>query len=247
MDTHIPFRPAEEYDVWTSDDTRAARKRVNEDDVDEGEEWKHALRENLYDGTIRQADAVVKKIIDDLRSDGQFDNTLVVVTADHGEGFGECDPVTGNAYTGHDDNTPETLLHVPLISKAPGQSTTEVVEDPVGLVDFPRVVRAAVAENNPSFDRGRNVLAGGLMDGDIVDVAYERHESTGVSKYIRTGNDVWTVHAPTPRVEYLMGEDAPTDIVEEMASLSDAEVIHDADTSVSEATQKQLNALGYTE
>lgn len=247
MDTHTPFRPADEYDVWTSDDTRAARKRISEDDVDEGEEWKHALRENRYDGTIRQADAAVKKIVDDLRSAGQLDDTLVVVTADHGERFGECDPVTGNAYAGHDDSTPETLLHVPLISKAPGQSNAEVIEDPVGLVDFPYVVRTAVAESMPSFDTGRTVLAGGLMDCDIVDVAYERHESAGVSKYIRAGNDVWTVHAPTPRMEYLVDENVPTNIVEEMSSLSDAEVTHDADTSVSESAQQQLKALGYTE
>ena len=247
MDTHIPFRPADEYDVWTSDDTRAARKRINEDDIGEGEEWKYALRENRYDGTIRQADAVIERIVGDLQSAGQIDDTLIIVTADHGEGFGEHDPVTGNTYTGHDDNTPETLLHVPLISKAPSQNHAEVVDDPVGLVDFPDVVRAAVAGERPHFDTERTVLAGGLMDGDVVDVAYDRHESAGVSKYIRTDNDLWTVHVPTPRMEYLVDKKAPTDVVEDMASLSDAEVTYDADASVSEAAQQQLKALGYTE
>jgi len=247
MDTHIPFRPAEEYDQWATDDTRAARKSTNEDDVKEGEEWKHALRQNRYDGTIQQADAVVERIVDGLRSAGELDDTLVVVTADHGEGFGESDPITDAPVTGHNDGTTEPLLHVPLIVQAPGQHDNRVVDDPVGLVDFPKVVRETVAGDDPSFETGRMVFAGGLNDGAIVDVAYDRNESAGVSKYVRIDDDVWTVHAATPFVNYLVKEGAPADVVERMASLSEADVTAESEGAVTEIARQQLEALGYKE
>ncbi|GGL21965.1 hypothetical protein GCM10009037_01680 [Halarchaeum grantii] len=246
MDTHVPFRPDDEYDEWASDDTRSARKSVAEDDVGEGEEWKYALQQNRYDGTIRQADAVIERIVDSLRSAGELNETLVVITADHGEGFGERTPVTGDLATGHGDGTSESLLHVPLVVRAPGQHDGTVIENPVGLVDFPDVVRTVVDGGSPDFDTDRTVFAGGLTDGDAVDVAYERHESVGVSKYVRIGDNAWTVHAPDPRVNYLHDEGAPTSVVEEMASLSDAGVARDADVAVSEAAHQQLEALGYT-
>lgn len=247
MDTHVPFRPAEKYDRWTSADTQAARKYTDLNDVGEGEEWKHALQQNHYDGAIRQADSIVEQIIEELQNAGELDNTLIVVTADHGEEFGDRDPITGDLSTGHGDGTTEGLLHVPLVVRAPGQTDPQIISDPVGLVDFPVVVRAAVNGDAPEFDVGRSVFAGGLADGDVVDVAYERHERTGVLKYVRIDDTAWTVHVPTPRVNYALDEDVPADIIEDMKSLSDVEITSNAETNVSEAAQQQLEALGYTE
>jgi arylsulfatase len=247
MDTHVPFRPTKEYDQWTTNDTRAARKSTDANDIDEGEEWKYALQQNNYDGTIRQADAVVEQIIEDLRATGELDNTLVVVTADHGEEFGDIDPITGDLSAGHGNGTTESLLRVPLVVQTPHQTEPKTVSEPVGLVDFPDVVRAAVDGDSPNFDTGRTVFAGGLADDHTVDIAYERHETCGVSKYVRINDTAWTVHVPTPQVNYLLSEGIPTNILEDMMSLSDVGIARDIDTTVSKAAHQQLEALGYME
>ncbi|MFC7196163.1 sulfatase-like hydrolase/transferase [Halosimplex aquaticum] len=93
MDSHTPFEPDPEYDNWSDDAAERARERVHDDEVPEpftDAFWEHlADLEPLYDGTIRQADAAVERLVEALDERGLLDETTVVVTSDHGEGFGE--------------------------------------------------------------------------------------------------------------------------------------------------------------
>ncbi|WP_135662756.1 sulfatase-like hydrolase/transferase [Halorhabdus rudnickae] len=249
MDTHVPFRPGEQYDRWNTSDSRKAYKRADMDRIQDGERWKHSLLENRYDGTIRQADAVVEEIITDLRKSGELADTFVVVTADHGEGFGERHPVHGAPSIGHGDAVDETLLHVPLVVQSPEQSDGVVVEDPVGLVDFPRAVERVIdgQTDGPTFETDRTLFAGGFENNASIDVAYEKHESQGVRKYVRGNQGTWTLHAPTPRASYQVSERIPDGIADAMDSLSQESVTSEADSAVPEPTKQQLSALGYTE
>lgn len=67
-----------------------------------------------YASEVRAADAAIGKLIRDLRERGLWDNTLIVLTSDHGEALGEHGTV------GHVVNLYDELLHVPLIMKFPG-------------------------------------------------------------------------------------------------------------------------------
>ncbi len=69
--------------------------------------------DDLYAGEIAYADESLGTLIDDLRRLGVWDETLVVFTADHGEGRGEHRELT-HSYLLYD-----STLHVPLILRLP--------------------------------------------------------------------------------------------------------------------------------
>ena len=70
---------------------------------------------DAYDGGITYLDDQVDRLLRELSQRGQLNNTLVVVTSDHGELFGE------HALVSHGNNLYLPVLHVPLIVLAPGR------------------------------------------------------------------------------------------------------------------------------
>lgn len=66
-----------------------------------------------YDAEIYYFDYQLGKLIDELKVSGNYNNTLIILAADHGEEFWEH-----NRY-GHGQSLYEELLHVPLIIKLP--------------------------------------------------------------------------------------------------------------------------------
>jgi arylsulfatase A-like enzyme len=69
---------------------------------------------NLYDGAIAYLDVQLDSVFTELARRGVLDNTVVVVTSDHGELFGEHD------LWGHAHNVYLPVLHVPLVIRYPG-------------------------------------------------------------------------------------------------------------------------------
>lgn len=69
----------------------------------------------LYDSEIFMTDAVIGRVIQLLRAGGRLDRTLLVVTADHGEGFGE------HGRLDHGYGPYHELVRVPLIIHFPGR------------------------------------------------------------------------------------------------------------------------------
>lgn len=91
----------------------------------------------LYDGQVRYVDEYVKEIVTWLKEKDMFDNTLLVITSDHGEEFWEH----RNFEHGH--TLYDELIHVPLIV-AGNKLTKAVVERPVRLIDLlPTVLKIA--------------------------------------------------------------------------------------------------------
>jgi len=69
---------------------------------------------NSYDANMRWADWAVGEIEKELRESDLLENTLLVVTSDHGEAFGE------HGYRRHVYGVYDELLHVPLLVRFPG-------------------------------------------------------------------------------------------------------------------------------
>ena len=80
-----------------------------------------------YDGALAYVDAEVKRLLDGLKQSGLYDNTLVVVTADHGEALGE------RSFLGHSSSVHQELVHVPLLVKYPGP-TSPLAGQPVETI-----------------------------------------------------------------------------------------------------------------
>ena len=120
---HNPYRaPAPLGTMFLDKD--AAWTRVNlEDFIGAGYVHKYAPldekeRRNviaLYDGGIRYLDEyLIRPLVDDLKRLGLYDDTLLILTADHGEEF--FDHLTW----GHSNTLYNELLRVPLIIRFPG-------------------------------------------------------------------------------------------------------------------------------
>jgi arylsulfatase A-like enzyme len=73
-----------------------------------------------YDGEIAFTDQHLGRLLDAFERLGFAKNTVVVIVADHGEGFGEHGP------PGHGYNLNEEVVHVPLVLRAPGVAPLRV-------------------------------------------------------------------------------------------------------------------------
>ncbi|MCD6405712.1 MAG: sulfatase [Planctomycetes bacterium] len=73
-----------------------------------------ARAQALYDAALVSVDAAVARLAAYLEKTGEFENTIFIFTADHGEEFGE------HGWFGHSITLYEECLHVPLIVWGPG-------------------------------------------------------------------------------------------------------------------------------
>lgn len=88
---------------------------------------------HLYGRSILALDAWLGSLLEDLDERKVLDDTLVIVTSDHGENLGE------SGYMGHCFSLDQRLLHVPLVSAGPGAFEGDVVS----LSALPSFVAAA--------------------------------------------------------------------------------------------------------
>jgi arylsulfatase A-like enzyme len=87
------------------------------------------FRDKPYDGEIAYTDAQFGRLLDALRDDPAWDETLVVMAGDHGEGLQD------HGESWHSYLLYETTQRVPLIVRAPGYEARRV-EQPVALPDI---------------------------------------------------------------------------------------------------------------
>lgn len=91
-----------------------------------------------YDASLAYLDYRLGKVFEYLKKKGLYDDTMIIITSDHGELFGE----DGLFY--HALSIRQELIHVPLIIKYPEQEEGEKIEEPVSLLDIsPTILRAS--------------------------------------------------------------------------------------------------------
>ncbi len=92
---------------------------------------------HLYDRSISMMDAWLGRVTDHLSSTARLEDTLVIVTSDHGENFGECGRL------GHTLSVDERLLRVPLTAAGAGLGD-DALDAVNSIADVPRVVADAL-------------------------------------------------------------------------------------------------------
>lgn len=108
--------------------------------------------EALYDGGIRYTDQILGDLFSALEETGFLDNAVVIITADHGEEFGEHGGVL------HGGKLYEELLHVPLIVFGTGVEQGVVDPGMVSLVDVAPTILSAAGLPIPERMEGRDLL-----------------------------------------------------------------------------------------
>ena len=141
-DVHYDFLPPDEYRNMFTDPSYAgpADGRLMDNPAIKPDmspvDLEHV--KGLYAAEIRFTDEILKQIFADLEQRGMLEDTLVVVTADHGEEFFE------HGKKGHNKSLFDEVLKVPLIVSWPGQIEPRVVEEQVQIIDlYPTIAFAA--------------------------------------------------------------------------------------------------------
>lgn len=175
FDPHTPYRPPPPYDSLFSDDPqleqfladREIPQRVEPDLCKGRHPTITRSATNLYDGEIRYTDEHIKKLLDRLAALGLTDKTIIVLTADHGEGLGQHNwPQHGRVWN--------EQLHVPLMIRFPGAENIKPRRIPllVSLLDvMPTVVAHLSADWAPAFAEqasGRNVLVANFEPSPVL-------------------------------------------------------------------------------
>jgi arylsulfatase A-like enzyme len=114
---------------------------------------------DLYNDRIRDIDGILSRLLARLQADGLLQDTVLVLTADHGEEFWEHGGWT------HSAKLYDELLRVPLLIKGPGLPQGLVVDEQVGMIDLvPTLLDLlGIAERAPSF-QGTSILP--WIEGD---------------------------------------------------------------------------------
>ena len=96
---------------------------------------------HLYGRSVAYADDWLGRLLEALDARGLLDDTLVIVTSDHGENLGE------NRLFGHAFSLDERLTHVPFVAAGPGAPQNGTARS---LADLPRMVASAAGlEDHP--------------------------------------------------------------------------------------------------
>jgi arylsulfatase A-like enzyme len=158
MDAHFPYVPPSPYTQrypgrhpHTTQDELEAQQYGLSAGRPEPTYKEHCVSQ--YDGGIAYEDAQIGRVIAWLKSHNAYDNTMIVVTSDHGESFGERNRTT------HANGPYQNLLHVVLMVKYPKSSLRGSEAAFTSLNDVAPTILSAASIPVPSTMQGRD-LAG---------------------------------------------------------------------------------------
>jgi arylsulfatase len=158
IETHVPYIPPAEFipqrppgrDLRTLEPCimpGAVRRHLEQaGDLSEGYSIAH------YDGAVSYVDAGIGKILDAISRQGLEKDTIVIVTADHGEDLGER-----NFFFDHGPLTFTSGARVPLIVHIPGRKP-RTVKTPVSVMDIYPTVLDLLQQKPPYPLQGVSLL-----------------------------------------------------------------------------------------
>ena len=221
--------------------------------------WNRDTLLERYDGEIRFLDGYLEKLVAAIDQVSPSENTLLVITADHGEEFLDHDG------WGHGHTLFGEVLEVPLLFRWPGRIGAEtVVQRPVELVDIAPTVIDLLGGEPPESWEGRS-LAPALQGGELAPKPVIAHHNTPVGrmemildgdlKLIRGGKDGLRTLlfdlSSDPDEHHDLSAERPAEVQRLASQLDSIDAYLDSravDASTRELSQEELDklrALGY--
>ena len=110
---------------------------------------------NLYRNSAYQVDKMVGELIDALKQNGLYDNTLIYITGDHAQEYNE----NHKNYWGHNSNFSQYQIGVPLLVHEPGDSIAQHFTHRTTHYDFvPTIMHDYLGVANPIEDYSAGLL-----------------------------------------------------------------------------------------
>lgn len=255
---HEPYAPDPEFDVFgdpsyrgpvTPDEhqtRRIFRGEMTLSDADRRE------LVSLYDGNLLQADHHVGRLFDAYERLGMWRDTLVIITSDHGEAFGEH-----HATYGHNENLYGPMINVPLILRLPAadQAASADLEGVHSLTSIPPTVLSWLGETPGPRMTGRDLLAPAAplkreipqRTAHAVDPFYALHGERFVAMVGARLLARLYDHRQDPRQSRDLSTERPYDWLGATLRLEEmlARQHQAADQEVPEEERKMLESLGY--
>jgi len=255
MDPHGPYCAPEGYQTLFHDervrtaDAQELYWRAAAEDPDSVTDAERREMLNCYDEEIRYVDAEIGAFLDGLRERGLLEETLVIVTADHGDLFGE------HGLYGHPRRLYEELLHVPMLVLGDGVSSG-VVEAPASTLDVVPTALDACGVPTESLP-GRSLLEVSEVPGEYADrrvfsQARGDGDETHLRRFgVRTVEDGCRMECVIESGEERWIEPEDSELVGELREFGSRRLsgrsVDDADTGATDEIQRRLKALGYKE
>jgi len=149
------------------------------------------LMASYYFGSISFVDAQIGRILDAIDEAGDRDNTLVVLTADHGEFLGDYGCYGKRSFL-------DVAARVPLIAAGPG-FCQEKRQDVASLIDIaPSILRAAGVAGDAEFD--------GLALQEVLerDAIFGQFQQGNLALYLACTRDWKYIYSVYDQKEYLL-------------------------------------------
>jgi arylsulfatase A-like enzyme len=262
MDVHYPFYPPDEFleEVTDSPISKSRMISLNGKMHEDGTELSDAEAtdlQSLYRGDIRYLDHHIGELIEALRQRGLFEDTIFIITSDHGELFGE------HQLFGHPPSGYEESFHVPLFCFGPGIPEETYVQEPNSLIDLPPTVAELFDLGTDSQWEGTSLVPS--LNGESSET--ERGAFLGDQKVLSYQDDSWRLvwwrtrdNPEQPNREWelwrlpecervpLDDQEAVVDqFREKLQEYIDRTTNHEelAEPAVDQATEDRLEALGY--
>ncbi len=156
MDVHPPYLPASKYARYFCEQPIERRemytlycKMISEPGQLSFSEVETII--GLYDAEVRYVDKFVGLLLDEL---GNYSpDTFIIVTADHGDEFGE------HGKFGH-HSVYDGILRVPLMITGPGIEGNTAVKQQVSLINLAPTILQLVGINSPRSFHGKSLIPG---------------------------------------------------------------------------------------
>lgn len=255
-DSHYPYLPPKPFDTLF---------------CEESDSWllpskKEYQRKEIcnYDCEIRYTDEMIRRLVHMILN--YSNNTLVVITADHGEEFFDH----GGQY--HATTLYEELLRVPLIFYFPMEKHVQRITKPAGLIDLAPTILSVLDIKPPDSYKGSNLfsesynastlIAGGLygryaiISGNIKYIRYNRTQFHLTKPNIHTYNtdsiefieEIYNLSADPYEQNNIITEN--TELIpvfhELLASATEnVRTQQSEENELNEETKKRLIELGY--
>lgn len=166
-DAHQPYLPPEPFarKFGPAQPRASLAYYVNSAEFDEA--WQlspEQIQAELaaYDGAIAYQDDYLGLLFEELNRRGVLDNTLVIITSDHGEQFGE------HNLFGHTNSLYMPTLHVPLLVLLPGRTqANQRISTPVSLRNLPATVLDIVGMDNKGQIPGNSLAQYWQTTGNV--------------------------------------------------------------------------------
>lgn len=117
---------------------------------------------NNYDSEIAYVDAYVGKLVQKLKDAGLYEDTIIVLTSDHGEAFGD------HGLFFHGQNLYNEIIRVPLIMHVPKWKARRI-PGPVSIIDIAPTLLNMQELTVPEDFEGESLVSAMLGQGPVPD------------------------------------------------------------------------------